>query len=261
MAVARWSRVGALLFLMAASSPAAAQTTPTQAPANQELAAEAEQAAPVVVGGETIIWIPTGAGQYTPQVRAARIAERIEEAIADRSVADPTVTVAEVEESAEVRMGPRLLMVVTAQDARRLGAARATLAQHVAQEFEKTIRNERLRRAPGALMRSGLYGLGATVAFAALAWIIVRSTGWFRRRVGRWRAARFGPVRVQDAEIVSSDRIGDAIDRALRLIGLFLLLLSFDLYLTYVLGLFPWTRAASYAMIGYITTPDRKSVV
>jgi small-conductance mechanosensitive channel len=257
VAVARWSRVGALLFLMAASSPAAAQTTPTQAPANQELAAEAEQAAPVVVGGETIIWIPTGAGQYTPQVRAARIAERIEEAIADRSVADPTVTVAEVEESAEVRMGPRLLMVVTAQDARRLGAARATLAQHVAQEFEKTIRNERLRRAPGALMRSGLYGLGATVAFAALAWIIVRSTGWFRRRVGRWRAARFGPVRVQDAEIVSSDRIGDAIDRALRLIGLFLLLLSFDLYLTYVLGLFPWTRAASYAMIGYITTPAR----
>jgi small-conductance mechanosensitive channel len=255
--VARWSRVGALLFLMAASSPAAAQTAPTQAPGDQELAAESEQAAPVVVGGETIIWIPTGVGQYTPQVRAARIAERIEEAIADRSVADPTVSVAEVEESSEVRMGPRLLMVVRTQDARRLGAPRAALAKFVAQEFEKTIRNERLRRAPGALLRSGFYGLGATVVFAIVAWIIVRSMRWIRRRAERWRAARLGPVRVQDAEIVSSDRIGDMIDRAIRLVRLFLLLLAFDLYLTYVLGLFPWTRAASYAMLGYITTPAR----
>ena len=33
-------------------------------------AAEAEQSAPVIISGEVIIWIPTGAGQYTPEVRA-----------------------------------------------------------------------------------------------------------------------------------------------------------------------------------------------
>ena len=44
---------------------------------------------------------------------------------------------------------------------------------------------------------------------------------------------------------------------AFRLIRLFLVLLAFDLYLTYVLGLFPWTRAVSYAMLGYVVTPVR----
>jgi len=93
--------------------------------------------------------------------------------------------------------------------------------------------------------------------FAILVWLIVRSTRWLRHRAEHWRAARLSAVRVQDAEIVSSDRIGDAIDRAFRVIRLFLILLAFDLYLTYVLGLFPWTRAVSYALLGYIVSPAR----
>jgi len=254
-AAAAWSRVLVLLALIVAASPAFAQVPAT--PPDQELAAEAEESAPVAIGGKVIIWIPTGAGQYTPQRRAERITARLEEAIADRSITNPTVTVVEVEGSSEVRVGPRLLMVVTAQDARRLSVGRSSLAEFVAHEFETAIRDERLQRAPGAIMRSGFYGLGATFVFAILVWVIVRSTRWFRHRAERWRAARLGAVKLQDAEIVSSDRIGEAIDRAFRLLRLFLVLLAFDLYLTYVLGLFPWTRAVSYALLGYIVSPAR----
>jgi small-conductance mechanosensitive channel len=256
-AAAAWSRILVVLVAIIAASPASAQVPAATGPPDQELAAEVEEPAPVVIGGEAIIWIPVGAGHYTPAIRAARIAERIEAAIADRSVADPAVTVTEAEGSSEVRMSSHLLMVVTAQDARRLGASRISLAEHVAGVFEKVIRNERLRRAPGALLRSGLYGLGATVVFAIVVWLIVRSTRWFRHRAERWRAGRLDAVRLQDAEIVSSDRIGDAIDHAFRLVRLLLILVALDLYLTYVLGLFPWTRAVSYAMLGYVVTPLR----
>ena len=256
VAAAAWSRIAALVLVVAAS-PAAAQQTAAPNPAEQQLAAEAEQPAPVMIGGEAIIWIPTGAGQYTPALRAEGISRRLEEAIADRSITDPTVTVTEVEGSSEVRMGTRLLMIVTAQDARRLGAARATLAQHVAQEFEATIRSERLQRAPGALLRSGLYGLGATIAFLVLAWLIFRTTRWIRGRAERSRLARLSALRVQNADLVPPDRVGRVIDRAFQLIRLVLLLLAFDLYLTYVLGLFPWTRGVSRALLGYIVTPAR----
>ena len=251
-----WCRIAVLIVAAAVPLPAAGQT-PAPTAAEQQLAAETEQPAPVVVGGETIIWIPTGVGQYTPAVRATGIASRLEDAIADRSIQDPTVTVTEAEGSSEVRVGPRLLMIVTAQDARRLGAARATLAQHVAQEFEKAIRNERLRRAPGALIRSGFYGLGATIVFAIVAWLIVRAIRWLRQGAARSRLARLSVLRVQNAEIVPADRIGRAIDQTLRLTRLLLLLVAFDLYLTYVLGLFPWTRSVSYAMLGYVVTPAR----
>ena len=57
--------------------------------------AEGERAAPVLIGGEPIIWITTGVGPYTPQFRADRISQRLQEAIHDRSLRDPTVTVTE----------------------------------------------------------------------------------------------------------------------------------------------------------------------
>jgi small-conductance mechanosensitive channel len=251
------SAVTALALAMPLAAAAQPPDADPRTPAAQELEAEAEEPAPVVIGGDTVIWVPTGRGMYTTRVRAARIAERVQEAVADRSLSDPTVTVVEAEGSSELRAGSRLLMVVTAQDARRIGAARASIAQHYAQELESAIRAERLRRAPATLLRSGLFGLAATVILAAVIWLIHRLTRWLRRQVEEWRAARGRALRVQDAEIVSADRLGRGIERTFQGIRLLLMLLALDLYLTYVLGLFPWTRAVSYALVGYVVTPIR----
>jgi small-conductance mechanosensitive channel len=251
---------GALIALLLAAPPLAAQQPapppPTESAAS-ELVPEIEEPSPVMVGGEAIVWIPTGRGQYTTAVRAAGIAQRVHDIVVDRTVLDPTVTFAEVEGSYELRAGNRLLMVVTPQDARRIGAARATVAEDFARRLEAAIRNERLRRAPGALFRSGSYGIGATLVFAVVVWLIQRMTRVLRARVARWHAKRVGSLMVQNAEIVSADRIAGGIDGVFRVIRLLLILLAFDLYLTYVLGLFPWTRAASYAMLDYVVTPIR----
>jgi small-conductance mechanosensitive channel len=249
---------GVLLALVLTAPAVAAQPeVPPAALPGPELVAEIEDPSPVMIGGEAILWVPTGRGQYTTAVRAAAIAQRVHEVIVDRSVSNPTVTFAEVEGSYELRAGTRLLMVVTPQDARRIGAARATVAEDFARRLETAIRNERLRRAPGALLRSGLYGAAATLVFGVVVWLIQRMTRWLRGRVARWHAARVGALKVQNAEIVSADRIAGGIDSAFRVMRLLLVLLAFDLYLTYVLGLFPWTRAVSYAMLGYVLTPLR----
>ena len=96
--------IALIALVISIAVPVAAQTaapSPSTPSTEQELAEEADEAAPVTISGETILWIPAGAGQYTPQVRAERIAERIEEAIVDRTIATPTVTVIDVEGSPE----------------------------------------------------------------------------------------------------------------------------------------------------------------
>ena len=73
--------------------------------------------APVVLNGETVIWVPAGTGPYSAQFRAERISQRLEEAVHDRSVRDPTVSVTEAEGASELRIGSRLLMAITQRDA------------------------------------------------------------------------------------------------------------------------------------------------
>jgi small-conductance mechanosensitive channel len=180
--------------------------------------------------------------------------------VRDRSISDPTVTVTENDASSELRVGPRLLMVVTAQDARSLGAARPAVAAQYAREFESAIRSERLRYAPATLMRSGLYGVVATLVLLASVWLLLRITRRIQRSIGR-RWLHHGSLRVQNAEIMSGERIGHTIDLVVRIVRAVAVLLLVDLYLTYTLGLFPWTRAVSKALVGYVITPFRAAGV
>ena len=210
----------------------------------------------MLVGGDPVIWITVGAGPYTPQYRADRIAERLHTIVRDRSITDPTVTVTENEGSSELHVGPRLLMVVTPQDSRSLGVARASVAAQYARDLEAAIRSERLRYAPATLMRSGVYGGAATLALAVSIWILFRVTLRIRNLVyHRWR--QHGSLRVQNAEIVSANRVGQTIYLVVRIVRAVLVLLLVDVYLTYTLGLFPWTRAMSRALVGYVITPFR----
>ena len=241
---------------VAMASHARSASTPPQETAPPDPEADGDRAAPVLVGGDTILWVTAGAGPYSPQARAVRIGRRLHEIVRDRTIHDLTVTVTENENSSELRVGPRLLMVVTQRDARNLGAARSTVAHHHARDLEAAIRAERRRYAPATLIRSGIYGVLATLTLAGVIWLIQRFTRGLRRISEKWRA-RPHSLRLQQAEIVSADRLGRGIDVTIRAIRLGLVVLAFHLYLTYVLGLFPWTRAVSLALLGYLVTPFR----
>jgi small-conductance mechanosensitive channel len=233
----------------------AAPQQPTPTPRDPE--AEGERPAPVLLGGDTVVWVTTGVGPYSAQFRADRISQRLYEIVRDRSILDPTVRVTEADDSSELRVGPRLLMVVTQQDARSLGGARPLVAQQYAREFETAIRAERLRYAPATLIRSGIYGLFATLVLGVTVWLILRLARSFRDAIERRRARHRGSLRVLEAEIVSVDHLSRAIEQVIRVIRFVLILLVFGVYLTLVLGLFPWTRAVSVRLLSYLLTPIR----
>jgi small-conductance mechanosensitive channel len=245
----------ALVVAVLQPAPAASQPGPQDAarqltPAPEDPEATGDPAAPVLVGGEPVIWITVGAGPYTTQFRADRISQRVRDVVRDRRILDPSVTVSEVDGSSELRVGQRLLMVVTQRDASNLGAARAAVAAEYARQLETAIRAERLRYAPATLIRSGLYGLIATVAFAGVLWLVLRLTRSLRTRILGWQARRLGAI-------AAADGVGHAVDRTIRAFRFVLVLLAIDLYLTYLLGLFPWTRVVSLTLLDYVVTPIR----
>jgi small-conductance mechanosensitive channel len=199
--------------------------------------------------------VPTGAGPYTPQFRADRISRRLYDAIHDRTLHDPTVTIVETEGSSELRVGSRLLMVITPQDARALGAPRGSVAQQYARDLEAAIREERQRYAPSALIRAVGRGVVATLILVAMLWLIRRLTRWLRNAINQFRRRHPQAIRVQKVEVVSALRLTQLIDRTLVALRVVLFIVAINLYLTYVLGLFPWTRAVASRLLGYLLTP------
>lgn len=242
---------------------AAAQAPPVPAAraAAPDPEAEPDQPAAVTLEGDPILWITTPAGPYSTKVRAERITQRLETVIHDRSVRDPTVTIVEADGSSELHVGPHLLMVITARDAASIGAARSSVARQYAQILEAAIRNERLRYEPGTLLKSGAMGALATVVFLAAIWALLRVTGILRRGAATRLAARATSLGMLDAEGLSADNLSRALGALLLIVRILLVLVVLDYYLTFVLGLFPWTRAVSHQLLNYAFTPVRSVVL
>ena len=230
--------------------PAAAQTA-----ADPEVTEE--RPVPVLVSGEPILWIATGIGPYSAQLRADRIQARLRDIIGDRTIRDATVTVREVDGASELRVGPKLVLVVAPQDAAKLNVPRVTLAEQYARVVEEAIRVDRLRHAPATLLRSAGYGLVATLIFAALVWLILRFTRALHRRLAARISRRSEAFRALQVELLGDARVGGTLRAVISVLRALLLLAAFNLYLTYVLGLFPWTRAVSLRLGDYVFTPVR----
>jgi len=218
---------------------------------------ERAPSAPVLVGGEPVIWIIAGIGPYTPEFRAERISNRLGAIVSDRSLRDPKVEVVDALGSLELRVGQRLVMVVTENDANATGISRARLAQEYARQLEAAIRNERRRYSPSALVRAGAYAALSTIALLAILWAVRGLTRRLRRRLrqSQWVASQ----RLQKLQIVSADRLARTIDHFIFAIRVVVILVVIDLYLTYALGLFPWTRALSRTLLDYLLVPLRSA--
>jgi small-conductance mechanosensitive channel len=256
MARRGWALALVLAAVLAVPAVAFGQQAGAPPATARDPEAEPDRPAPVELEGEQVLWITNGAGPYSTEFRAARISQRLADIVHDRSIRDPTVTVVDAEGSSELRVGPRLLMVITPRDAAAVGAARGSLAEQYARILEGAIREERLRYAPATLVRSGAYGLAATLVFALVVWGIFRITGAVRRRVAARFASRVEAI-VNDPEGISPDILTRVLGAILLALRVSLVLVALDLYLTFVLGMFPWTRAISLKLVGYAFLPIR----
>ena len=261
-----WSGVICVLALLAASAlwPSAAFAQQPESKAAGSTAGEAETqvgegevenppAAPVLVGGEPAIWIVTGVGPYTPEFRAERISERIRTIIRDRSIQDLKISIVETGGSSELRIGQRLVMSVTRGDSAVVGIPRSRIAQAYARDLENAIRSERGRYEPATLVRSSVYALLSTLALVGVLWLIGRFTRGLRSRIGR--SSWLDSLRLQKLQIVTPERLMRTAGQLILVFRVLATILVLDIYLTYVLGLFPWTRAASLQLFDYLLAP------
>jgi small-conductance mechanosensitive channel len=163
----------------------------------------------------------------------------------------------EVDGSTELRAGTWLLMVVTAEDAAAAHVPRTTLAQQYAHSLEAALRAERQRYTPWALARGALFALVSTALFAGFVWLLLRFSASIRRTLRQRLAQRLARTHVVAGELVSSERFERALERTGAVVRVLIILFAFNVYLTYVLGLFPWTRPVSHQLLRYALTPIR----
>ncbi len=215
----------------------------------------AREPVPVRIGRDTVIFIPVGLGGFTAEQRAAGIEETLSQVIADEAVAGLPVRIEEVDNTTQLFIGEYRIATVTEPDAQAIGVARGLIAAEWARFIQTAIAAERERYSPEALVRGGIAAGIATLILLASIW------GWRRgsrlaragmRRVLRHNLERFKAHHIDLKSVRTIQLLGE---QTITVVSLFVLLLLIDIYLTFSLGQFPWTRGVATQLLDMLLNP------
>jgi small-conductance mechanosensitive channel len=229
-----------LLALLAAAALPAAPEAPEERPASPEV--------PVHFRHEAIFRVRAQVGRLTPAERARAIEERL--AALSPSAAGE-VRVDERPGSSDIYAGDRFVMSVTDQDAGPTGRT----PQQLAADYARNLREALERDAKGRSVRSLLVAVLLTVIATAVLLLVLRSSrkGFHRlyAQLLSWKGTRIQTVRVQDVELISAERSTELLVSAARALRLLVVVIAASVYVSVVLGFYPWTRGVARAMLEY----------
>jgi small-conductance mechanosensitive channel len=161
------------------------------------------------------------------------------------------------------KSGDRLLLCCRLAIATFSGIPAIALAQSEASQSSPTLSErakalfrfviddpERREIAYGALV-----ALLAIVALVYVFWATRRLLESSYRRLDNWRGTRIPALRIQSYEVLSADRITDALKALVRLFRVVALIIVFYITVPVVLSLFPWTREWVDYLRPYLMAP------
>ncbi len=244
--------------LSAASAPSAiAQQPATPAPQDTATQDTTPAGAPVEVRGQTLFFVRERVLSFTPEDRAQAIANRIESIYRDPFARIDSVAVVEAEGAAEIVAGDRVIMTVTARDARAAGMTSSELAAQYAAAIQETLESLHRRYSLQSVLLASLYSLLTAVGLALVLFAMGRLFPAIYRKLDGWRDTRIPALRIQRFTLASSSRVTEGLiwlARALRVLASAVLVY---VALTLVLGFFPWTRGYATTILRYIAVPLR----
>jgi small-conductance mechanosensitive channel len=202
----------------------------------------------VVFAGETLFVIYDKIGPFTPQERARAIVEHLGQLAKDPFTRIYPVTAVDQETTSELVYGEMVVMTVTDRDAQLTGKTRSETARAYAEKIQAVLTKSREQ----VSTRSTIIDAALVVLDTA---ILIGILLLFRKifpkaytKIDGWRGTVIRPIKIQRVELLSADQLAAALTGFTRAIRILALLALFYVYLTTVLGIFPWTRSISVAL-------------
>lgn len=240
--------LSALTLTLALAGPAAAQTDTTRQ-------AVAPTGSPVVVNRDTLFYIHGDLGPFSPAERAEALSRRIEDLARDPLAKGADVRVVDTSGVTDIRLGDVVVMTVTERDAVEAGLARIEAAQQYALQIQEAVRVSEAGASLKSIALGALWTLLATAALVA----IFRIFNWVFPRLYRtlegWRGTRIPSLRIQRLELLSANRLTDALIAGARVLRVVAVVFVLYVYLPLVLSFFPWTQNLSGRLFRYILDP------
>ena len=205
--------------------------------------------APVVYLGETLFVLYEKVGSFTPQQRAQAIQVRLEH-IANNPFSNfNAITIVETEHGTDIVLDGLVLLTVTDGDAKPSGRTRQDLAQEYTGRLRNVLSRAQQELSTEMLLKDAALAGAATAIFIAILLVLHKIFPKLYRHIEQWQGTHIKAIKIQRVEVFSAHTLTQQAIAVTKILRFLLTIMILYLYLTTVLGLFPWTRQLATTLI------------
>jgi len=210
---------------------------------------------PVTPLHQTLFYIYSRQGSFTPQERAEAISHRINNLGDDFTFIADSVIVTPSESSADVSYKGNILVSISDQDARTQNTTKEKLAAAIRAVIAKAVVNYQHEISWETLLKEALVALLVIALLILFIYSINRLFKWILARI---KTLFNKGITLSNYELLNAERQFYILNFVLKAIKWFIILLLVYLALPVLFGIFPFTRSISGTLLSYIISPLKK---
>lgn len=193
-------------------------------------------------------------GPYSAAARAAAISQRIAFLAKRPGFNANSLSTVNADGVTTLNADGLVLMTVTDQDAASLGKSRAAAADFYVGRLREAFPAPHRRATLRTILLGILYSVIATAVLFFLFRFLRLIFRKLREKLNAWRGTFIPSLRIQNYELLPSDRIADFLILIVRAIALVVSLILIYAWFSLVLGFFPWTRRYAHTLVRYVAS-------
>lgn len=216
---------------------------------------------PLVIDGDTLLYIYASLGGEDPVHRVASAARRITSVGKSLSMAIDSIHIFESEYTADIMCGEMVLLRVSDLDGLWNGLSRSELA-----EQQMKILGDKIDHLHGQYgMKAKLHGFGWAAFLVVVQIALFMLTALFirhlRRKIYKGSGGKLKPLVIKDYELLSIQQVKRILLILTRVLQVILVIVQLIISLPLLFSIFPETEKFTWQMINYIWEPLRDMAI
>jgi small-conductance mechanosensitive channel len=212
------------------------------------------QTAPVIFEGEHLFNV-IGVSSFPAEERAGKILSNIKAFTDNKSLSTDSIKIVELEDRTILTINGQVLMGIVDVDATQEGISKKVLAALIKNKIKEVVDKYRLEREPKRLLINTVKAIGATVLLLLLLFILIRLFRRFNLFIEAKLKSKFEGLESKSSKLIQANQLWHALKGFIGLIKVITIIILFQIYLTYVLSLYPWTAPFAGKVVNFIVEP------
>jgi len=213
---------------------------------------------PVIISQDTLFYVFTKLGSYSPKERAKVISDRIYKLAEDYFFKEDSLVIGPAELTTDISYGDEVVLSISELDAIWMNSTKEKLAEEYKSIIAKEIKDYKIQNSWQTIMKEVFLAVLVLVLLILIIYFTSRFFGWIKRKIEKQKGVSLKGIKIRSYEFLDADRQVRVMFSLINLIKWVIVLILIYLSLPILFGIFPWTGGFAGKLISYFLDPIKK---